>query len=137
MQRKRTLFSWIAILAILLNALMPAVSQALEHARVRNGSSAEWIEVCSTQGTNWVRLAADGSLIEQTSQKPADAPAATHEGHCLYCVTHAGSFGLLPDQFEAVPAWPVTFDLSPPRALIARSPRAWMAPAARAPPALG
>jgi hypothetical protein len=133
-QRKRSLFGWIAILAILLNALAPAVSQALEHSRGRGADGSDWIEVCSTLGTSWVRLAPDGRLLEQTDQRPAKAPTATHEGYCLYCVTHAASFGLPPGPDATAPVWPQTFDLSPPRALLTRRPVAWMAPAARAPP---
>ena len=63
--RHRSLSTWIAILAILLNALMPTLSVALERPRAPSGNSG-WIEVCSTQGTFWVRLAPDGQLLEQT-----------------------------------------------------------------------
>jgi len=132
---RRALSSWIAILAVLLNALMPTVSVALENARSPlTARSSNWTEVCSTQGTIWVRLAADGSLIEQTSQRPADAPASLHVEHCPYCLTHAASFGLPPAPAWAVPVWPRTARLLPHSALLAQPPVAWLAPAARAPP---
>ena len=135
-RHRSVISSWIAILAILLNALMPTVSMALENSRGNPGaSSSDWVEVCSSQGTTWVRMGKDGSLLEQTSRKPVDAPASAHEGHCLYCLTHAASFGLPPLPVWVLPVWPSTTDLLPQRAALAQTPVAWLAPAARAPPA--
>lgn len=133
---RQIIASWIAILAILLNALMPTVSMALHSSRgasVARGS--DWIEVCSTQGSTWVRLATDGSLLEQTSRKPAGAPAFGHGGYCLYCLTHAASFGLPPSSVFGLPVWPLITDLLLQHAPIALLPADWLAPAARAPPA--
>ena len=131
----RRLFSWIAILAILLNALMPVVSQAVDSSRGKRVTGINaWIEVCSSQGTTWVRLASDGSLIEQTSHKPVDAPALSHGEHCLYCLTHAASFGLLPLLAWGLPVWSRTTELLPRSVLLPQIPVAWLAPAARAPP---
>lgn len=135
-QCKRPLFSWVAIVAILLNALVPAMSQALERARVNPRAQPDWVEVCSTQGSTWVRLAPDGHVVEQTGERPVNAPAIPHDDHCLYCVTHAASFGLPPVMADTLPAWPLVFDLVPAPVLHARSPVAWAAPAARAPPVL-
>ena len=135
LDRRRALSSWIAILAVLLNALMPTVSVALENARSPLAApSSAWTEVCAAQGSTWVRLAADGSLIEQTSQRPADAPASLHVEHCPYCLTHAASFGLPPVPAWALPVWPLTASLLPYSAPLAQPPVAWLAPAARAPP---
>lgn len=131
----RTLSSWIAIVAILLNALMPTLSVALESARGQTAaSSRDWIEVCSTQGSTWVRLDAHGRLIEQTDRKPVDAPISAHTEHCPYCLTHAASFGLPPVTAWGLPVWPRTPDLLLQRSPLALTPIAWLAPAARAPP---
>lgn len=131
----RVISSWIAILAILLNALMPTVSMALENSRGKPvASSSGWIEVCSTQGSTWVRLDSYGNLLDQTDRKPLDAPASAHGGQCLYCLTHAASFGLPPAPVWVLPVWPRTTDLLAQRTPLALTPVAWLAPAARAPP---
>lgn len=135
---RHTLFSWIAIFAVLLNALMPTVSVTLDTLWAKNsttgtsGSVSGWMEVCSTNGSIWVRLAADGRLIEQTDRKPPNAPASM--GHCAYCVTHAASFGLPPTPLWVLPIWALTAILVPQRTPIARTPAPWLVPAARAPP---
>ena len=130
--------AWLAILAFLLNALAPAVTHALASSGFGTGlgSLPTWIEVCSAQGSTWARLGPNGSLIEQTSQKPADAPAALHEPHCPYCLTHAASFGMLTPPVAVALMWELTFELSP----LQREPyhvhAEWLAPTARAPPTL-
>ncbi|GAB4217869.1 MAG: hypothetical protein Fur007_21400 [Rhodoferax sp.] len=136
--RRRLVSTWIAIAAIWLNALMPTVSLAFDVARpsVRQGNAAggDWIEICSVQGSSWVRLDQDGQVLEQTWQKPADAPAGGHECHCPYCLTHAASFGLLPVtglELKVQPAVVVRIPVVGPAA----QPRlTWLRPAARAPP---
>ncbi len=135
-RQRRKLFSWIAILAILLNTLMPMVSQALEIARNQSGTSqSDWTEVCSVTGPVWVRQSPDGQYLDRVSSKPPDAPASAHDIHCAYCATHAASYGLPPVATPAVPAWSDTTSLLvqyhtnlTPRAT------AWLAPAVRAPP---
>jgi hypothetical protein len=129
----RILSSWIAILAIVLNALVPTVSVAFEKGRSGHSGS-DWIEVCSTQGSTWVRLGSDGAVLEKTDQKPADAPASAHGGHCPYCLTHAASFALPPGPDWQVPVHPVSFDFSLRDEPLAFSSVKWLAPAARAPP---
>jgi hypothetical protein len=132
---QRVLSSWLAILAIVLNALMPTFSLALESGSGTSAAGTDgWIEVCSTQGSTWVRLAPDGRLLDQTSHKPADAPFSIHSGHCLYCVTHAASFGLPPQPALAIAAWQLDFTLFSGRELPAYKAVAWLAPTARAPP---
>ena len=134
LRRKHTLSSWIAILAILLSALMPAVSQAWERSRSDASATSQWLEVCSTDGTVWVRLESDGSLAEQTSQRPTDAPLSSSHAHCPYCVTHAASFALPPTEQPGSPVWQRRFEPSPPRALQIQTPLLWWVPGARAPP---
>ncbi len=124
------LISSIAIVAVLLNALVPVVSQAL--ASTRQGG---WIEVCSSQGfvRLWQAVADEAVAASDTSSD--DAPQTLHGNACLYCVTHAGSFGLAPGVVVAgVPTLPPSStppgvdSVSPPRVAV------WLIPAVRAPP---
>jgi len=133
--QRRVITSWIAILAILLNALMPTVSMAMESSRGKSiASSNDWIEVCTTQGSIWVHLDSLGRLIEQSDKKPADAPASLHAEHCPYCLTHAASFGLPPQSVMVLAVWPPVADLLPQVDLQVHKRLVWLMPAARAPP---
>lgn len=117
----RTLSTWIAVLAILVSALLPSVSQALGAA-----SPAAWVEVCSAQGSKWIPADEGGS----------DTQGAEHLlEHCPYCSLHTPTLALPPvpppltlrlDLGHAVPA---AF-LSAPVTL-----HAWRAALPRAPPA--
>lgn len=91
----RLLSAWIACFAILLNALAPSVSHAM------NGQKT-W-EICLNDGT---RLSGYGQLTEENFRaltdrsKPAPQPAeAMNMADCAYCLTHAGSTGLPPVEF--------------------------------------
>ena len=142
--RHQRIFSWIAILAMLLNTFMPLVAQAVDleygkrsaqsiPAKVASDGSS-WQELCSTSGSVWIKVAADGAVLERSSKKPAEAPATIHLEHCSYCVTHAGSFGLLPSEhvlgFESSTLSTTGRISSTP--FITHT--AWMIPAVRAPP---
>ncbi len=133
---QRSLFRWIAIVAILLNALMPSVSQALAwQAHSSSAGQARWTELCGAQGSTWVLLDAQGQVLAQSAQRPADAPAAGHGEHCPYCLTHAGSFAL---PAVTPPVWPASASPAELAGREAGAPRPqvlWLAPAARAPPA--
>lgn len=132
---QRSLCRWIAIAAILLNALMPAVSQALAwQAHSTQAGQTRWSELCGAQGSTWVLLDAQGQVLAQSAQRPADAPAAGHGEHCPYCLTHAGSFGL---PAATPPIWPAAMAAAEHAGHDAGAPRlpaVWLAPAARAPP---
>ena len=119
LNRSRPIFSsWIAVFAVLLNALAPAVSVSLSEAR-NPAAGGNWVEICSTRGSTWTRL----------GEEPADSAPE----HCPYCFTHAASFGLPP-----TPPWviPVTLQGVIPLPLLALPLvfTAWFIPAARAPP---
>lgn len=86
---RRRLFSWIACSAVLLNALAPGVSHALA---AWKGDRAAWSQICSVAGVRWVQ-ADDDLAIDQ--ELPADAMKGGME-HCPFCLTHAGSVGLMP-----------------------------------------
>jgi hypothetical protein len=111
---------WFAILAILLAALAPALSQAFGI-----GQGAAWVEVCTAQGSKWV---------QQGSQPSEEAPASSHLlAHCPGCVGHAPA-GLPPARQEVAllqglgQAFPPAFSEGP------RPPHAWAGAQSRAPP---
>jgi hypothetical protein len=81
---KRLRFVWLALFAVLLNALAPTVSHALAASR-----PAIPLDVCSVDGGTSFAVAA--ALLVQDE----------HAGmgvldDCGYCLTHAGSHGLPP-----------------------------------------
>jgi hypothetical protein len=75
----RRVTAWIAGLAILLGALAPAVTHALQ-AGGRDG----WVEVCTAQGPRWVRAGGDGDGTLHDTEPPAPATGIAHE-HCAFC----------------------------------------------------
>jgi len=88
----RRFAAWLAIWALLVAALWPALVQAT----VGGADKADWIEVCSHSGMVWVK--ADGSS-ESEGHAGADASQ-----HCPWCSLHGGS-GLPPT--DAVTVGPV------------------------------
>jgi hypothetical protein len=134
MLRNRTLFSWLAILAILLNALAPAVTHALTQPNGGSGAQSAWLEVCSAQGSTWIRVGSDGGVLEQTREKPADAPGGTASPHCPYCVTHAASFAMPPSPAAAFVLQAFTLELADLPGVSEVASLNWLTPAARAPP---
>ena len=82
---------WIACFAILLNALAPTISHAV------NGQPRSW-EICLNDGT---RITGTGELDYATflavtdRSKPQPSMQMDMED-CSYCLPHAGSFGLPP-----------------------------------------
>lgn len=140
----RRLISSLAILAVLLNALLPSLSQAMAAASaavggsVQQGAAPRWQELCSATGSRWVQLDAQGHLLAQTDQRPTEAPPASHDAACGYCLAHAGSFGLPPET-----GWLVGLAGESRTPLAARPEQAptlrlaWRNPAVRAPPAGG
>lgn len=117
----------VAVFAILLASLAPSISHALAAA---HGNSEVWVEICSVTGSRMVKL--------DTGELPDPAkpePAASHVANCLYCLTHAGSFGLPPETRLVIPVLSLETDHPP---LYFSSPRPlfiWAAGQARAPPA--
>lgn len=127
LRRKRhfRLTAWLAIFAMLLGALAPAVSQAMT---VLGDGNLRWVEVCSGSGMAWV--AVDAKDVQKQDGEPAKSTAS-----CAYCCPHAGSVGLPPAPLldvaaAGVPALEPLLFLSAPRPLFA-----WSASSPRAPPA--
>ncbi len=85
----RRFAAWLAIWALLVAALWPALVQAA----VAGSDKSGWIEVCSASGMVWVK--ADGS------SEPQDHPASDASSHCNWCSLHGGG-GLPPHHAEAV-----------------------------------
>jgi hypothetical protein len=81
---RRMRFVWLALFAVLLNALAPTVSHALAASRPTIP-----LDVCSVDGG--ASFAAAAALLVQ-DQHPGMGP----EGDCGYCLTHAGTHGLPP-----------------------------------------
>lgn len=95
---------WIACFAILMNALAPAISHAV------NGKPRSW-EICLNDGT---RVTGVGELDYATfvavTDRSKPQPAAQPMAHldmddCAYCLPHAGWFGL--PQADSVLALPL------------------------------
>jgi hypothetical protein len=116
--------AWLACLAILFNALIPSISHALAWQSGTPGQA----EICTVEGTKVISLAAPHS-----GKAPA-VPDLKAFQHCAYCLTHAGSSGLLP-QAAAVPVFLDGHDLYPPLFYQAPQPLfSWIAANPRAPP---
>jgi hypothetical protein len=110
-----------ALLAILMGSLAPSLSHAL--AKVAGDSR---VEVCTTQGIEWIEAGHDGT-------KPA--PASPHAfDHCFYCSPHAPGLGPLPETHRGY--LPVGLAHGVSRAVLAapRTLDGWLGAQPRAPP---
>nr|WP_315465159.1 DUF2946 domain-containing protein [uncultured Rhodoferax sp.] len=130
---RRTIVQWIAILAVLMNALVPSVSMAL-HASPGSSSPLQWVEVCASQGSTWVLLGADGSVLEERQGKPVDVPSALHAEHCLYCLTHADSLALAAEDAPELALLQAAAVHGIEAVTAPRTGSPWRAQVARAPP---
>ncbi|MDY7540016.1 DUF2946 domain-containing protein [Undibacterium sp. 5I1] len=122
---------WIALFAVLLNALAPSIS----HAIAANNGSSDFIEICTVSGTQFVKL--DRIKSSAASLNTSSAPVKTQlSDHCPFCIAHAGSFALLPTS-QVVPLVIDGHDQFP--ALFYHSPSpliSWSTANPRAPPLL-
>lgn len=123
----RTLTAWIALFAILLGAVMPAMSHALSRL---TGDETRWVEVCTLAGTKLV--AVDESTGDSKGGNADLFPAE----RCAFCATHGG-MPALPTPDVAPFARETGIDEFP--RLYYHSPRplfAWVRSLPRAPPLL-
>ncbi|MEH0167314.1 DUF2946 domain-containing protein [Paucibacter sp. JuS9] len=121
----RALISWLACCAILLTALAPAISHAVQ-SDVPDG----WTEICSVTGAKLVRIA-DG----ETRAKPGPADSGLHVyGHCPYCALHVDVLGLPPAATAEPALLPLTFEVPELFLLAPRTLHAWATAQPRAPP---
>lgn len=72
----RRFTTWLAMLALVMSALAPTVSQAV----VMSSERADWLEVCTTTGVMWVK--ADSATTDDGT-----LPMVGHEQGCDIC-TH-------------------------------------------------
>jgi len=107
--KRQRLHIWIACFAILLNALVPTISHALNALQ----SHSPQIEICTTDGVKYIN--ADGS---SPAKSPLDS-TLHHLEHCPYCVGDAATPPLPTTFATPVPApsgmalLPALFYLSP------------------------
>lgn len=75
-QTHRRFTTWLAMLALVMSALAPTVSQAV----AMSSDRADWLEVCTTTGVMWVK--ADSAATDDGT-----LPMVGHEQGCNIC-TH-------------------------------------------------
>jgi hypothetical protein len=120
----RRFSAWLAMLALVLGGLAPALTQALVAGTERAG----WVQICTASGMSWVQIEAQAA----DAQASPDQPGAASSG-CTWC-QHQGAAGLPP----VVLPLPLTVGHPPrgaaPVAVAALAP--WWPPGlSRAPPA--
>lgn len=131
--RHRHWFICLAILAVLMNAFAPSISQALQAGMAQRDDV--WVEACSIDGARWIKLDTAGQVVANVSSRPADLPSSVHEASCGFCLPHAGTFALL-DSVPAEVQHVQEPDAGPPSSdigIVAAVP-AWARPGPRAPP---
>ncbi len=88
---------WMAVFAVLMAALAPTVTQAMQG----DGGPAP-LQVCSQFGPKWI------STDETAPDGKKSAPGGLHAyEHCPYCSVHAAGLGMPPVPFEP-PALPLS-----------------------------
>jgi hypothetical protein len=124
-------FVWIALLAMLMSALAPAISRAMgpdEHGRY-------FIEVCSAEGTKRVALSVDEAAFYGAHTTPADDGGDGRAlDECAYCSAPYSTAMLPPG--DPTPVFAVAGAQSvPPLFLVSPRPLfAWSPAHPRAPP---
>lgn len=116
--------TWIAVLAVLMAALAPAISDALG-----DPNKAPWVEVCTTQGSKWFN-----AQIESTGDS---TPELGHTlDHCPYCPVHANAVGIWCAPLQAVPAPALAPSVLHAFLAAPRTVHAWLSAPPRAPPSV-
>lgn len=120
----KAMVSWMACLAILLSALAPAISHA-----VQRDAPEGWVEICSVTGAKMVRV------DDASTPKPGTEESQSHVfKHCPYCSVHTDALGLPPAPPASLAL--MSLDTFVP-ALFLLAPRtlfAWASAQPRAPP---
>ena len=122
----RRFTAWVALLALVLGALAPTVTQAM----VAGGDRADWQQICSVSGMVWVK--ADTGEVSQP-QPDGGMPGSDAGQHCPWCTLHGGASGLPP--VEAVAMLPAPLAEQP--SAFYRAPltdTVWATARSRAPP---
>ncbi len=121
----RVFVLWIAILAVLMGAVAPAISQA----RHKAGSS-DWVYVCTPRGAKWLSA---GEPVPD-GQAPGSPIAHLFE-HCPYCSLHAAGLGMPPATLELAE---LPHGHAPHRCCVVAAPSRliWLGALSRGPPAI-
>ena len=122
----RRITTWVALLALVMGALAPTVTQAM----VAAGDRSDWLEVCSVSGMVWVK-ADTGEVAQQ--QPDGSAPLGEAGQHCPWCTLHGGVAGLPTPQAQ-LPLPPRLTDLPPAFYRAPLSATVWAPAQSRAPP---
>ena len=126
-RQAKAIFSWIACFAILLSALAPAISHAVQ----RNAPEG-WTEICTLTGARMVRIEAEAA--SGSSTESPELPTAHALKHCPYCAAHVTVLGLPPAAPARLSLTPLAFHVPE---LFLRAPRTlfvWASAQPRAPP---
>ena len=119
----RRFATWTALLAVLVSALLPALSHAFAPGR----EATKWVEVCSAMGPVTIEVPANGPGFPK-------APKASDFDHCPFCSAQAAPVAILPAVFSPQ-LKPLSAERVPPLFLHAPRPRfAWATTQPRAPP---
>lgn len=122
----RRITAWVALLALVLGALSPTLTQAM----VVGGDRTDWLQVCSVSGMVWVQPDT-GEVSDQ--QPDGGAPMGDASQHCPWCTLHGGAAGLpvahaLPELPPRLTDFPPAFYRAPLAATV------WAPAQSRAPP---
>jgi hypothetical protein len=124
----RRITAWIACFAVLLFALAPSITQAVNAVK---GSGTGWLEICTATGFKTAKVDSG-----QNPASPAPAEKSAHFEHCPFCFTHSGAADLPP---TAAITLPVVSNEQALPSLFYQSPRplfTWSTAQSRAPPSL-
>ena len=120
----RALSLWFAVAAVLIAALVPAISRALG-----TGTSATWVQVCSSAGSKWVE---PGSGAGDTPSVPGSGALLEH---CPYCSLHASAMAVGPVSVGLFTPLSLGHEFPVARLAARRPAHAWLTPQPRGPPA--
>ncbi len=109
--RKR-LTSWVAMFAILLSALAPAISHAMT--RLSGAEGVGWDVICTAFGMVPLPREAQSPAADASDDGGALPKGAAAMNACAYCSVHAGSNGLLPPLAVEAPQRHAVFVLHAP-----------------------
>jgi hypothetical protein len=88
---RRRLASWLAVLALVVNALAPALAQAV----VTGSGQGDWVQVCSVTGVAWVRVDDGLDAASRTAGQPFGHPGDPSSSmKCPWCGLHGGAPGI-------------------------------------------
>lgn len=122
----RRLACWLALVATLSGAIIPALGQAMQA-----GSGSGRVAVCTATGSKWV------ALTEAPAQAPADsdpAAASAHKDHCALC-SQSGAAVMLPATFGTLTSpSPTAFGLPDTAAAAPTTRDRWGTGSPRGPP---